>query len=345
MGLFAARRVLLGKETTLGVPVSPTAILRMPGTWLNDARTVIRAPDALGSLMPRPRHYTPRLHGVLPAAGDATFEQIGYILNAGLEGVAGVQDGAANDYVYTRTFPTTAGKTRYSYTLLAGDDQQCFQMGGGSVEQFKLSWKGAGTGAGEDGAWHYEATWIGQEVTKVAWPATPTLPTVEVILAPVIYSRVGGADLPVQVTSTLRSVELTSGKNIPVWTGDGSQSFKRVDQNWESRTGNAPLLTLLYDFNANGEGEFDKWVAGTTRHFQLESTGAAISGGGGTYSNKTLLINFYGTIVANPTFQDQDGNDLIAFVVQMGEVDSDGGTPATYLTGNIIVVNELSALP
>lgn len=345
MGIFAARRVLLGKETNFGIAVTPSAILRCPGTWLNDARTVIRAPDALGSFMPRPRHYTPRLFASLPVQGDATYEQIGYMLNAGLEGVAGVQGaGAGSDYAYTRTFPMTAAKTRYSYTLQAGDDQQAFQMAAGSVEQFKLSWQAPGTGGGEDGAWHYEAGWFGREVTKVAFATTPAIPTVETILSPLIYSRVGGAAALVQVTSTLRSVELVSGKNVPVWTGDAAQFYTRVDQNWESRMNNAPLLTLVFDFNASGEAEYDAWVAGTTRHFQITSTGSDISGGT-TYTVKTFRINFYGTIVANPTFQDQDGNDLIAFVVQMGEVDSDGGTPATYLTGNIIVANDLSALP
>lgn len=343
MGIYAARRVLIGKETNAGTAVVPAAILRMPGTWLDDQRTVIRAPDALAHFMPVPRHYTPRLFAALPAQGDATFEQLGYPLNAWLEGVAGVKDGAGSGYVYTRTFPAAAAKTRYAYTLQAGDDQQAWEMAYGSVDQFKLSWKAPGTGGGEDGAWHYEAGWIGRQATKCAFATTPTLPTVETILAPLIYSRVGGLDLLAQVTNTLRSVELGNAKNVPVWTGDGFQYFTRVDQNWESRTNNAPLLTLLFEFNGDGEGEFDKWVAGTTQHFQIKAVGSALATPGTTYTYKTLTLNFYGTIVANPTFSDQDGNDLIAFVVQMGSVDSDGA--GTMLTGNIILVNELSALP
>lgn len=342
MGIHAARRVLLGKETNAGTAVTPTAIMRAPGTWLNDQRTVIRPPDALAYYAPRPRIYTPRLFAGIPLAGDATYEQIGYILNAGLEGTAGVAD-TGSGYIYTRDFPSTAANTRYAYTLQAGDDQQCWEMEYGSVASFKLSWKApSGSAAGEDGAWHYEADWIGRQATKTTFAASPSLPTVETILSPTVEFLTGFDSW--EALAGVRSIELVSGANVPIWTANGAQYFTRVDQNWETRTNNACLLTIVHDFDAQGEARFDDWAAGTARMLRVVSEGSAL-GSSGAYTYKSLIITFGGIMVANPTFTDEDGNDLIAITFQAALASNFGTPTPTYSLGQIIVVNELSALP
>ncbi len=130
---------MIGKETVNGTAVPTTALWRGVGA-IEDQREVEFVEEDVGYLSGTDRTMTPKLlAGIEFEETPATFEQLPYVLNAGIEGVAGVKDGSGTGYIYTYTYPTTALKTPYSYTIESGDLYAVEEMEYGLVEEFELS--------------------------------------------------------------------------------------------------------------------------------------------------------------------------------------------------------------
>ncbi|MFA6134403.1 MAG: hypothetical protein WC869_10365 [Phycisphaerae bacterium] len=340
MSYYRLRAVNIGAEGgTPGTPVAATTRLRVPATWLNDARTVVRANDATGVFLPTPRTYTPNLYASIPVEGDVTFEQLGYILNGGIKGVAGVKDGAGSGYVSTYPFPVSGANTLYYYTLEGVNQQQSFEMEYGFVEEFELSWK-APTQGSSDGAWQFKATWGGRQATKCTATTLATPTGLETVLSPKLYiDAVTGIGGTVKV-SCFRGFTFRWRRNIPVWTGDGMQYFTRVDLDLNPES--PPELDIVLDWDAVGEDQYDAWTASTQKGLRIKSEGSALSAGT-VYSKKTLFLDFYGTQVGNPKESNQNGADLMTYTYQMGEADTSGA--GVWSNGQIVLVNALAALP
>ncbi len=340
MSYYRLRAVNLGAEGgTPGTAVAATTRLRVPATWLNDERTVVRAKDAVGVFLSKPRIYTPNVYASIPVQGDVTFEQICYLLNAGIKGVTGVKDGAGSGYVYTYPFPVAAANTLYYYTLEGVSEQQSFEMEYGFVEEFELSWK-APTKGSSDGAWQFKATWGGRQATKCTATAVTTPTGLETVLSPKLYiDAVTGIGGTVK-SSCFRGFTFRWRRNIPVWTGEGVPYYTRVDLDLNEDS--PPELDIVLDWGAVGEAEYDAWVVGTQQGLRILAEGSALTEGT-AYSKKTLFLDFYGAQIGNPKESNQNGSDLMTYTYQMGEADITGG--GSWSNGQIVAVNALSALP
>src|SRR3990167_7538827 len=115
-GVLALRRLQIGKEasTDPGTAVAATALLRFEGVW-KDETLVEFPPENVGYLGGRDRAYIPMVHATLEMAGPATFEQMPYVLEAGVKAVTPTTD-SGSGYIYTYALPTTAQNTPSSYT-------------------------------------------------------------------------------------------------------------------------------------------------------------------------------------------------------------------------------------
>lgn len=329
MGIKNLRRIQIGAESTAGTAVAATAKLRMMGT-LEDQREIMFAEENVGYLSGVDRTYIPKLLAALSVEGEATFEQLPYLLNAGIENSAGVQDGAGSGYVYTYDLPTTAQNTLKTYTLEGGDDQQAEEVEYSFVENLVLS--GA---PGE--AWKVNADWLGRQVSKTTFTASLGLDTVEEILFSKTKLYIDAASGTIGTTlksSTLLGAELSIKTGwVPVFTGDGNLYFtfiKCVDPE--------AVLKVTFEHNATAVAEKDAWIAQTARLIRLITQGAAL-GTGATYDYKTLQIDLAGKWEKFEKIDEQDGNDIVTGTFR-ARYNEDGD-----LFGQIMVVNELSALP
>lgn len=158
-GLSAFRKLQLFKETapfTAGRPA--TALLRGLGTIKNLVEVKVVDED-IGYAFPVDRTYIAKKLAQLSLQPVvATFEQIGYLFEAGIKLVGtGVADGAGSGKIYAYAFPNTSKNAPQTYTLQGGDDQQTEFVPGCFVEKIKLSGK-----KGE--AWTMSGDWTGQFV-------------------------------------------------------------------------------------------------------------------------------------------------------------------------------------
>jgi len=328
-GIKALQKVQLGRETTAGTAVASTTRWRGQGA-LEDQRETVFAEEDVGLLIGTDRTYVPRLGGAITMTGDASFEQLPHIFEAGIKTNAAVADGGGSGYVYTYLIPTTQGATVKSYTIEGGDNEGAEEMEYCFVDNFTLS--GA---AGE--AWQVSAEWMGRQVAPTTFTAAATLPTVEEMLVSktkIYIDAASGTAGTTQVSNTLLNASLSvdTGQQ-PVYTADGELYFSFVKQV-------APeiVLTMTYEHNASAIAEKVAYRAETARQIRLLCEGSALTTAG-DYSKKSMIIDLVGKYESFAALSDQDGNDTVSCTFR-GRYNATADT-----AGQFIVVNELSALP
>jgi hypothetical protein len=111
-GIKALRKILIGREasTDPGTEVDATTYLRLNGT-IADMREREFPEEDIGLLSGTDRSYVAKLSGELDIEGAATFEQLPYILEMGVETATPTQDGAGSGYVYAYALPIDAVNT------------------------------------------------------------------------------------------------------------------------------------------------------------------------------------------------------------------------------------------
>ncbi len=330
-GVRALRKIQLGVESAKGTAVAATALWRGQGV-IEDQTEVMFPEEDIGYLSGIDRSYIPRnLAAITFEETPATFEQLGYILDAGVKTVSGVQDGAGTDYVYTYTFPTTSANSIKTYTIEGGDDQQAEEMEYAFVKSFTLA------GAASE-AWTVTADWVGRQVSTTSFTGSISVPTVEEILfqkSKLYIDAIGGTIGSTQKSSTLLKAELavTTGWQ-EYFTADGNLYFTA-----HKSTKPEVVLTLTFEHDGTSVAEKANWLAETARLIRILGEGSTVTTPGTTYSKKTLIIDLAGKWERFEKLDEQDGNDIVTGRFRAA-YDS---TSASF--AEIVVVNELSALP
>lgn len=330
-GAKAFRKIQLGLESTPGTPVAATALYRGVGA-LKDDTEIVYSEEDIGYIGGASRNYIPKIGGTLTIdSTEATFEQLPYWLEAGIEAETPTQDGTGSDYIYVYNMPTTAVNTTRYYTLEFGDNQQAEEMEYSFVSEFTLEGN-----AGE--AWKIGGTWMGRQVTPTTFTGAIALPTVEDIVfqkTKLYIDDEGGTIGTTQKSNTLLSATLshTTGL-VPVWTADGNLYFSFV-----KLVTDETILELTFEHDGTAVAEKAKWKAGDARLIRLLIEGSAVATPGTTYSNKTLIIDLAGRYADFEALSDQDGNNIINTSFRVGYSET------AALKGKITVVNELTALP
>jgi len=261
----------------------------------------------------------------------ATFEQFPYILNAGIKGVAGVEDGTGSGYVYTYALPTTASSTLYCYTIECGDNQEEEEAAYCFVESFKLS------GKPKEGVM-MGAEWVGRQVATGAFTAltASSIPTVEELVfgnSTLYIDTTGGSFGGTTKTSTLLGYDLKVTECAKaVFSGDGALYFT-----FEQALFPKIELDLTCEYDATGVAIIEDFRAETARLVRLKIEGSALTTTS-TYTKKTVIIDLAGKFT-NPTFDEIDGDDVATATL----VSRYNETAADW--GKFIVVNQLTALP
>lgn len=334
-GIVTLEKIQIGKETDHGTAVAATSVLRGVGE-MSDDREIARVDERVGYYLPTGTLYNPMLAASFKwPSQEATYEQIGYFLNAGICGVAPVRDGALKD-PYISTYAVAASGTAtdiYTYTIEKGDNQRADEMEYAFVK--KLKFKGAARQA-----LMMEAEWVGRKCTDAEFTAGLTLPTVE----PILFGKsicsldaTGGTIGHTPVTTSFAGFELDIDTGwTEQYTGDNRQDFV-----FHRYAGFAAKGKLLLHHDAFGEAELGYARTGAVRLLRLLFQGlTAFSTPGDTYTYKTLIIDMAIQYTKVPQMDgDKDKNVIVPLEFEAIYGVSDTQAP------EFVLVNALSALP
>jgi hypothetical protein len=340
-GVEYMQKTQLGLEaaSAAGTAVPATTIWRGPAWKITDTREGIYPDENIAILS----KYTNRFYYPFVGAEieqpetECTFEQLGYVLGAGIKGgIAPVADsataGSPTGKIYTFPFSTTAQTNPATYTIEAGDDNQAYEVEYSFVRSFQIS------GAPKE-ALKLKSSWIGRQASKCTFTGALSLPAVEEILFTkgLLYINDSGGTIGgTLVSSTLYGFELDVEDTgfIQKWSPNGQLYFDSHKQKAVEA-----LLRVTFEHNASATAEIDKWKAGTGRLVRLSFTGSALTVAG-AYTSKTLIIDMYGKWQSFGPINPVDGNNTVEGVLRLGYSSTD-----TPTSGQIILVNELLALP
>jgi hypothetical protein len=335
-GKYANQKVQLGAESTKGSAVAATTIWRGHGDLVDD-RNQIKIPEKVGIAVPTNRIAVGALLGkmTMPAT-PATFEQLPYILEAGIIKETPTQDGAGTDYIYVYEMGKTTVNTIRTYTIESGDDQNAEEMEYGVVESFTLSGK-----YGE--LLQMSASWFGRQVANTTFTGSLSVPSVEEIIAANGSLAIDDND------GTMGSTSIAAGSllefNLSVNTGrqprftiDSSQKYFYEDT--FDRQQFAAKLGMTWRHSADAKLERDNWRSETPRMIRLMFQGSAVGTPGTTYSVLTLLIDMVGVYTKFNAIENDSGDSIVKAEFDIGYDET-----ADIESLKITVVNELAALP
>lgn len=303
-GIVAGRFIQLGQEGTAGSEANATAIYRGLATW-TDETEVVFAEENVAYESGVDRTYIPKV-GALAEFDEheATFQQIRYWFDAGIDNVAGVQDGAGAGYVYAYAMPELASDTMVvkTYTVEMGDNQQEEQAYGCFAEEFTLS-------GAPDEALKLSGNWRGRQIETGTKTAGLSLAAVEEILFNKGKLYIGTGDtFGTQVALQWVGFDL----NVKTgWmyqsTGDGNlypSLLKRVGGEKMEVT-----LDLTLEHSTQAVAELAAWRAQTHRKVRMLFEGSTFAQGT-TYDRQTLIVDLDGKWETFDGMDDLDGDDI-----------------------------------
>ncbi len=330
-GSRALRRLQLGKETTAGENIDASTIWRGMGV-IHDQRDRVFPKEDVGVLGGTDRSYTAKYWSDLTLDSvEATFEQIGYQLEAGVKAVdSGNADTGGSGYIYEYASSITSQNTTNTYTIEGGDDQQEEEAAYWFCKHFNLSGDG-------QGALFMASDWVGRVTANGTFKAALSVPSVEEILVnkgTLYIDDSGGTIGDTEVSSTLFGLDLDVNTGLQeYWAVDGSLDFNLI-----KFTEDEIILKLTYEHNASAVTEKAKYRDGSTRLARLKFEGSAFTTAGASYTYKTLIIDVAGVYEDFSALQDQDGNDVVTATLRVRYSSADS------LKAEFLVVNDLAAM-
>ena len=337
MGSKAFQILQLGAESTQFTPVAATTKFRGPGGTFTDNRNMVFPKEDAGIVGGTDRSYVPAVLAELETSEtEVTFEQTPVVMNASVRSVAGVQDGVGTDYLYNYALHDTADPLYTdlkTYTAEYGDSVQYQRAAGMVCSEWEMKGKG-------ESAWKFTSKWFGRQAANVTKTAGVALPTVEDALfqkTKVYLDAAGGSFGGTQLALSVleANIKCTTGW-YPIYTADGNLYYSIPGFDSEKYELTAELTMLV---NTAVITERTNWESQVTRLLQLKTEGAALGTPGTTYSVKTMIQNYAGKFEMFNSLDNQNGTSIVkATFRNLYSV-----TKADR--GNVLFVNELSALP
>lgn len=336
-GIRALSKVQLGAESTPGTNVATTTVWRGTG-FIKDDLEVTFPEETIGVLGGTTRSYIGKYAGSIELTGDLTFEQFGYIGNAGIKFATPTTD-ASSAFIRTYSFPILAASAVASTDLVTlsiegGDNQQAEEFSYGYVSEFTIEGN-----AGE--AATISATVNGQQVSPTTFTASPTVTDVESVLvskgklyADATTDTVGTT----QLSQTLLGFSLSVNTGwMPVYAADGSLNFSFIKQTMPEIT-----LEVTFEHNASAVAEKLNWRNQTARQLRLRFDGSALTttDAGAAYDTKVFIVDLVGKWESWDVLDEQDGNNVVKGTFRARY---DSNVAAYY--ARIINANQLATMP
>lgn len=283
--------IQIGKESTWGTGVTPTAKLMSIETCKIRPITQMMIHSSLGSLGPSGAASVLKIDGEASIGGEAVYEDLPYWLDS-LFGEA--TPTGSDPYVYGYAAPLTTEPTPRIMTLVQGDNAGNYVYGleGALVNKLVISGK-----SGEAIKW--SADLIGENGVPDSLAALSDR-TVNGIMAAhmdLYIDAWGGTIGSTQITTTFFSFELTLNAARATYHGIGSVQPKGYREAKYTGT-----LKLSLEMDSTSQGYLDAIIAGSAA-WQRQVRLSAANG-----ANLGLDLDFAGTAIKAPElFTDQDG--------------------------------------
>lgn len=342
-GISALGKTQIGVEASAGGSTdAPTTIWRGTGVG-KDNLVITHPPEKIGIYGGSTRSNIPATGGEVMLEDEATFEQLGYIFQAGIKSVSPTTD-ASSAKIWTwavQQGDSDPHATTDLGTLVieVGDNIQAEIHRFGFVRDFSLS--GA---AGE--ALKLTANIETRAPATASFTTGLSIPTVETInfSSGALYID----DSTGTIGTTVKSQTLLD-MNLQM-TATGWKSVKskdnRLDFAFIKRVDDATMLDITFEHNSIAVTEKAAWRAKTERAIRLTFLGTALTttDAGATYDTKALVIDLYGTwdTFGAAGLEEADGNNVYKGTFRVAYA-SGAATDAKKLS--FTIVNELATLP
>ena len=327
MGLRALRKIQIGEEGTKGGAVAATAAL-LGTLTMQDSPTIHRPVEERGTLAEFSRSLKVANLAELAVEGDATFEQILYLLHMGVLGnvTPSVVDTSARLWTFTPAM--TAAGVFDSFTIEYGDDVQAWET------EFCLAKSVEISGAmGE--AMRMRGSIFGRKMTQTTFTASLTPPTVESIPMQEAKLYIDAEDGTIGTTekaSTLIAFTYTINTGLaPKRYGDGSIDFTSYAETFKGVE-----LKATFAFNSAAEVQRALFDGETLRLIRIKAEGSLA---GAVSALRTLTLDVCGIYTGFTTLQERDGEDVVEITLS-----SQRGATYTKLF-EVAVQNAVTALP
>jgi len=326
MGLTAFRRIQVGKETTPGTAVAATA--KLMGMTLKAPlgdRRIVQPEEERGSLAGAFRSYTQAIgwEGAT-LSGDATFEDILYLLAMAVEGGV-TPSGLGTAKTWTFSPSLTSANSPDTFTLEFGDDTQAYEV------EYVLA-TGLEISGGVGQALKCSANLVGRQITPTTFTPSLVDRNVESALAgktSLYMDDAGGTIGTTAKAATLLDWTWRLPEHFATIAHQGSLYFTAVR---EQRM--KPTLEMTVEFNAGVAALRTKYASETAQLVRIEAVGGLIETG----TNKKLTIDGAYKIVDFDVLDERNGADIVKLTLH-GEYD------ATYgKLFEIVVVNTVGTL-
>lgn len=299
-GIKAARKIQMGVESTQGTAVTPTTYWRGTGT-IQDNREQVFPTEDIGILTGTDRSYFTRYEAQLSLdSTEATYQQLPYLFEMGIEHAAASTDANGSSFVYDfacASSDMTESTDMKTYTFVGGDNTEVEKFAFGFAKSISLSGEAGG-------ALMMSAEIIGRQVSTGDWAAV-SVPSVEEILfskGKFYIDNVAAMPIaaPTQITNTLISADISINTGWQeVYTADGSLFFSFIKPTTPEVT-----LTVTMEYNSSAVAEIAAWRAGTARVITLKFEGA-------TAATNYLSIQMAGKWDNFEKIGERDGNDIV----------------------------------
>jgi hypothetical protein len=334
-GIKALRKIQIGQEASAGGTTDIASTIWRGMGVITDNRETTFPEEDIGILGGTTRSYVAMSGGEISLEGDATFEQMPYIFNAGVYKTTATTD-TGSGYIYEWTAQNASTDPIEStdlQTLMfeAGDNNEVEVMRFGFVREFNLSGNAAEAMA-------INATLQGREVVGgQSYTASLAIPTVESILftkGKLYINPTTDSVGTTLVSNTMISADLSMVTGWQaVMTADG-----RLDFSFIKRIADEITLAITYEHNGSATAEKAAWRNQTERAIRLIFEGSALTSAG-AYTYKTLIIDLWGKYSSFDALTDQDGNDVV--VANFRAAYSSTAANKARFT----IVNDLATLP
>ena len=338
-GIRKRAKIQMGSECTQGEPATAgagvataaTAIWRGPAGFFDDEEVPVFVEEDTGRYSESDRTYIPKCGAVLDVPEtEATYEQLPYILMAGVEATAPSEttNSTGSAYTWTFEFATGTAKETMTYTFEVGDNQEQEEAAYMFVEEFHI--KGA-----VDEALKMSAKWRGRQVSVTNWTTGIALASVEEIIfnkGVLSIDASGGTIGNTPVSGTLIDMDFAAVTGLIAYqTSSGQLYFYATKQV-------GPGITLDITFEHDGTAVTEKAAckAQTGRLIRIYWEGSVV---GDEATERKLQIDMAGKWVSFDVIGEKDGNDIVTGHFNVREITAD----ALYC--EIVVINALSVLP
>lgn len=334
-GIKRLRIIQLGDESEAGTAVAADTIWRGEGAGIETLDEIVFIEEDTGTLGGSNRSVKVSQGAQITlAATPLTFEQFPLLCQMGIEAQqTGSADGDGSGKIYTFDFPLASANTMRTYTVEAGNNQDCSDMEYAFCPEFTIA-GGPKVAVTMAGLLRGRKATPGQSFTSLAVSAVD-----EAVfgLSKLYIDDADGTMGATQVEGSFMGFTLNANTGlIPVFSGDGQLYFYNVEQvGW---TGNI-TCDVVFKHIDGADTEHANWLAQTARFLEVKLEGPALATAGTDYSKKTVRLQLPGKWQSFAVLSDIDGVDILTGTFRAAK----DTTPDPDLGPKIVVVNETSS--